>query len=46
MLTVVETLTLHDGEPAHWWEWTERGDEPTDEPLPDGPAAEHGDHKP
>ena len=24
MLTVVETQTLHDGEPMHWWEWPER----------------------
>jgi len=20
-LTVLETLSLHDGEPAHWWTW-------------------------
>ena len=21
-LTVIETLSLHDGEPMHWWEWS------------------------
>lgn len=24
-LTVIETQTLHDGEPTHWWEWDRLG---------------------
>jgi len=27
-LTVVETQTLHDGEPMHWWQWSEAGGHP------------------
>lgn len=25
-LTVVQTLSLHDGEPVDWWSWEVRGD--------------------
>ncbi|MBX9574553.1 MAG: hypothetical protein K2X07_02825 [Caulobacteraceae bacterium] len=27
-LTITETLSLHDGEPMHWWRW---GEEPSSE---------------
>ena len=40
-LTIIETLSLHDGEPMDWWEWTDRGDHRT-VALPDlEPAMAH-----